>query len=559
MVPRNFRMPALALVAMAIAAIPAYVVAAPPLQTAFQWTTVVNNGDLIPGSAKNFNSYNQPSVNAAGRVVIRARGKGPGEPPHGIYIRDMGGVPGEIVRIVDRTSPVPYPNNLGTTFIEFPSFPRIDISSGTFAFRGNSQPVWTYTLPDGSESRAGTSGIFANPKGTLLTGAGKFGAVPGFSFLAVPGVVPATPFDVFPGAPSVTDGSTIAFKGNYTVSEGGQPVGKTGVFFRDLKAAPAGGGLPVQLIANTTDTLIPGMGKGARILFGSTSPPSAANREVVFAGFDNEENPAAGGIYLAPLVPRPHLTPLVRIGSRVPGIGGGPGRDVFNRLGEGVSFDGQFVAFWGAWGADTRQVTVECPKEGNKYRREFCLLGSPLASPDLDPAIAANHTGLYEFPVPVNQGFFVHDTFNDDTWLVARTGTGFEDFLFWNFSGKVPGMGEGGEGDDDGEPARWRSATFVAVSGERGNRFKVAFKAAKGDGTVGIYMAGMSARSLIPPAIVIDTNTDGSVLDPEAPPGLTITEMGIERDGFRNGWLAVNARMGSEETGWAGIYVTKVR
>ena len=42
-----------------------------------------------------------------------------------------------------------------TTFIEPPSFPRIDMRSDTIASRGNHQPVWRYVLPDGSETRAG--------------------------------------------------------------------------------------------------------------------------------------------------------------------------------------------------------------------------------------------------------------------------------------------------------------------------------------------------------------------------------------------------------------------
>lgn len=41
------------------------------------WTTVVNNGDVMPGTADTlFNSYNQPSINAKGLVVFRARSKG---------------------------------------------------------------------------------------------------------------------------------------------------------------------------------------------------------------------------------------------------------------------------------------------------------------------------------------------------------------------------------------------------------------------------------------------------------------------------------------------------
>ena len=48
------------------------------------------------------------------------------------------------------------------------------------------------------------------------------------------------------------------FKGNYSVDQ----VGKTGVYYRHLDNAPAGGNSPVVLIANNTDTLIPGTGKG---------------------------------------------------------------------------------------------------------------------------------------------------------------------------------------------------------------------------------------------------------------------------------------------------------
>jgi len=40
------------------------------------WQTIVNNADLMPGSTVTFNSFNQPSVNANGLVVFRARSKG---------------------------------------------------------------------------------------------------------------------------------------------------------------------------------------------------------------------------------------------------------------------------------------------------------------------------------------------------------------------------------------------------------------------------------------------------------------------------------------------------
>jgi len=579
----------------------------------FTWTTVVNNTDLMPteGCAKDplkckpFNSYNQPSVNLDGLVVIRARSRGgPGDtggghggegeagamapaagegsggnggsgtdhgnqPVHGIYTRDMSDPenPGPIVHILDRKTEVPQPNNahyppsnpLLTTFIETPSFPRIDMDSDTVATRGNHQPVWIYG-EEGDETRVGTTGIYTNPFGDLITGASKLGAVPGFGFFAVPGVEPPTMFDVFPGAPAVTGGSTIVFKGNYTV----EGAGKTGVFYRelfeqDINEGPGGGTNPVVLIANNTDTLIPGTGT----VFGSTSPPSAANGQVVFAGFDNEENPTVGGLYLAPLgIAEPPLTPLVSIGDQVPGERKGA---VFNRLGEGVAFDGRYVAFWGAWGT-MQTIRLHCPTEGNKDRVAFCLTQCP--EPQGCSAKA-----------PVSQGIFLHDTLTGDTSAVAKAPTPYGDFLFWNFSGMVPGVGGGEDGsEEDGEPARWRSSAFVAVSGQA-----TAFKAVASRGRqggcgschsggvgsapptpthgqpIGIYLSRQPGQDII---TVLHTGTDGQLLDPEAPAGSIVSELGLEREGLRGNWIAVSAKMGvaggSEEDGMAGVYITQV-
>ena len=101
----------------------------------FEWRTVVNNNDVMPPlGERNFNSYNQPSVNTKGMVVVRARsrdGTGLGPATHGIYMRDMRQSDSEIVRVLDRTSLVPAPNNLDTTFVETPSFPRIDMHTNT--------------------------------------------------------------------------------------------------------------------------------------------------------------------------------------------------------------------------------------------------------------------------------------------------------------------------------------------------------------------------------------------------------------------------------------------
>lgn len=571
----------LGLLALSIIAGLAAVAAQPPAPPLFTWSTVVNNTDLMPGTpapGRAFNSYNQPSVNVNGVVVIRARSRGGlplGEPTHGIYVRDMGVAGSPILRILDRTTEVPQPNNahyppdnpLLTTFVETPSFPRIDMGSDTVATRGNHQPVWVYALPDGSETRVGTTGIYTNPFGPLIAGAAKLGAVPGLEFFAVPGLEPPVLFDVFPGAPAVTGGSTIVFKGNYTLDD----VGRTGVYYRVLapqpivlpdgtELAPAGGDSPVVLIANNTDTLIPGTGT----VFGSTSPPSAANGLMVFAGFDDEWNPTLGGLYRAPLAPRPPLTTLVGIGERVPGESVA---DVFNGLGEGAAFDGRYVGFWGAWGPETRTVRLYCPTEGNKDRIAYCNqklvcadTGETLGDPDsVCDDVSDPNFGIrcyQDKQVPVHQGIFVHDTLDGSTRTVAKTGARFDELLFWSYSGKTPCVGAGHteEGaEDDGEMVRWRSSSFVAVSG-----LYTAFKAVSGE-VVGIYLGKQPGQDVV---TVLDTGMDGQAVDPEAPPGSTVTELGIEREGLRGDWLAVSAKMGieggTEEEGMAGIYLTRL-
>ena len=617
--------------------------AAPPAPPWFTWTTVVNNTDLMPTDDERclqppppgketprrcfFNSYNQPSVNVDGLVVIRARSRGGGgggggggsepgggenQPIHGIYTRNMGVAGSPIVRILDRTVEVPQPNNAHyppsnpnlTTFIETPSFPRIDMWSETIATRGNHQPVWVYevgTDPETGEpieTRAGTTGIYTNPFGDLITGASKLGAVLGFEFFAVPGVEtdPPTMFDVFPGAPAVTGGSTIVFKGNFTVDN----IGRTGVFFRDLapepivlndwtQLAPAGGMSPVVLIANNLETVIPGT--DPPVIFGSTSPPSAADGQVVFAGFDDEGTPTKGGIYLAPLRETPELTTLVGIGQKVPNE---PVTATFNNLGEGGAFDGRYVGFWGAWGSETRKVRLYCPTEGNRDRIAYC--NQELVCQDTGNTIGDQNSicddendpnyGLSCYQdkwVPVNQGIFVHDTApRGRTRTVAKTGARFDELLFWNYSGKTPctGGGHSEEGaEDDGEPARWRSSAFVAVSGQT-----TAFKAVASGGQqgacgschsgnmgsvpptpdharlVGIYLNQQPGKPIF---TVLDTRTDGQALDPEAPVGSTVTELGIEREGLRGDWLGVSAKMGvvgsaEEEDDMAGVYITRL-
>jgi hypothetical protein len=224
----------------------------------------------------------------------------------------------------------------------------------------------------------------------------------------------------------------------------------------------------------------------------------------VFAGFDNEDNPTLGGIYLVRLTgPQPPLTTLVSIAQQVPGESSGT---KFNRLGEGVSFDGRLVAFWGAWGTQTKTLVLQCPTEGNAVRIAFCNKQLPDG---------------FTVQVPLHQGIFVHDIRTRQTHVVAKTPTDFDDFLYWNFSGHVESSGE----EEDGEPARWRNAAFVAVSGRvagTGASFRAAFKARTGEIVAGAYGAPIDGIYLrrepgnFPIATVIETGMDGRLLDPEA-------------------------------------------
>lgn len=522
--------------------------------TPLSWSTVVNNNSQFPGDTRNFNSYNQPSVNNAGLVVFRARTQGGGAagPASGVLTRDMSSAGNPIVPVAVRGSQVPQPNNTSAVFNEFPSIPRIDARSSMIATRGQSRPVLEYQngvdpiTGEATTTRGGTAGIYTNPNGAVVTGmAGlgnvtnnPFGANPDLSHFEVPNTSPNTKFDQFPGAPSPTGGNTIVFKGNWT--EGG--AGQTGVYFRDVTAN--GGAAPVQLIADSK-TEIPGH---SGTTFGSTAPPSAADGRAVFLGVDNEAAPTKGGIYMADLdygkgadVPSV-LKSIVSIGGSVMDRANA----FFTQVGEALSFDGKHVAFWGAWGekdqdgnvlAQTHSVTVSCGSIENANTSAFCAaqdngltFGSGVAG-----------DGLYSFDVALNQGFFIIDVDTLETRLVAETGSQFSDFVYWNFSGKIPGA----EDEEDGEVARWRSASFIASDG-----WNAAFKGS-GSGGTGLYHLYNNALSTI-----AEYGMDGGLLDQDAA-GLAITSLGLERDSYRNGWLAINSSMTDGENSMAGIYVAR--
>lgn len=495
---------------------------------------VVNNGTLMPGESQVFNAYNQPSINGDGLVVFRARGKGgegQGQPPAGIYARQLPALPfGPLSPslVAARGSLVPQPNNQDATFIEFPSFPRLDAASSALAFRGQSNPIWRVS-PDGE--LLGTSGIYSTLDGAVGTGVAQLGALPDFAFYGVPGT--SQRFDQFPGAPSPS-GDRVVFKGNWTTASGDSA---TGVYVRDVRAQA--GQAPVLRIADTR-SLIPGDPLGRH--FGSTAPPSAAGHLAAFLGVDVEEAPTVGGLYLSHLDGDPEaLTPLVGIGGLVDTVGPGGLR----QIGEALSLQGRSVAYWGAWGEETFQQQVRCSSDGNQALLAYCREQSP------------NGDGVYLMQVPVHQGLFITDVDSLATRLVAQTGDQFDTFLNWNYSGRPPGVGESEEPDSELELARWRSSAFVALE-DRWLAFKGEQLAPVADAVMaqvqdGIYLADLQQRDAAL-LTLLETGQDGGLLDPQAS-GLAITALGLERDGFRLGRLAFVASMANEESSWAGIYV----
>ena len=553
-----------------------------------QWRPIATSRDLIPGSPGSgsdvyFSSFNQPSINHHGAVVFRARGRGPGEPMRGVFIRRMGaqGQPIEVMAL--RGTTVPDPNNTltppegggggegegavagapepaWTSFNEFPSIPRIDEGSEVIATRGVHGPVWTYPLEDGSETRVGTAGIYVLRRGEFFTAFSLLGAVldpktgdPVFPHFSVPGMPEGTRFDQFPGSPAIADGRWVLTKGNFT--DPTTSAGKTGIYARDLDVLYA----PLVRIASS-DTIIPGQvppiggmaGKGGvagkePIRFGATAPPSAADELVAFLGVDNEESPTLGGIYVAPIANDPELTAIASIGDQVPGEVDGVG---FTRLGEALSFDGRFIAFWGGWGEEVREIHLPCPTDGN---------------PDIIAWCNQQHPQGYIAEVPAEQGVFVHDLSNGVTTMVARTGTDkgdFFDFVFWGFSGRAPGTGGGGEGvaieEEEGELARWRSATFIAVANDRdhggtGSGYRVAFKARRGE-IDGIFSAFGPTDPVV--AELVSVGSPASIIDAGASPESVVTAVAIEREAMRDGWivLGISTEDPKSKEGAAGIF-----
>ena len=56
---------------------------------------------------------------------------------------------------------------------------------------------------------------------------------------------------------------------------------------------------------------------------------------------------------------------------------------------------------------------------------------------------------------------------------------------------------------------------------------------------------------------VAEIGASGTAIDPQAPLGSKVSALGIERDGFREGYLSITASMLEPitSTGWAGVYI----
>jgi hypothetical protein len=133
---------------------------------------------------------------------------------------------------------------------------------------------------------------------------------------------------------------------------------------------------------------------------------------------------------------------------------------------------------------------------------------------------------------------------------------------------KLVGDGEAKARAADTLGARWRASAYLAVSG-KGAAFRSVFKARTAgssdvgyvDPDVGIYLSHGHGQSQL--KTVVNTTMNGRVLDPEAPVDSRILEVGIEREGLRDHWFAINAKMGyeggEEDDDMAGVYITNLQ
>ena len=513
------------------------------------WQTVANGASTLPTTTTPFLNFGPASINTSGMAVFKgvsvvttAEGSGEASSTTGIYTADLANG-GTLAKVVDIATLVPDPNTItyGLTLAKFggfPSFPKIDASSSFVGFNATHPPV--VSLP--SDGRVGSAGLYSNPGGALDTGVGLFvqDLTTTYPYFANPDTGAA--FGAFPASPSVVGGDTLVFKADYL---NGTTV-VMGIYYRDVTALS--GESLIQMIANPS-TLIP----GNTSKFGYLGAPNAVGNTTVFVGYDKKVAPTAGGIYSAPISSAPALTPLVTIGTPVPGE---TETDTFTLFSDAVSFDGRYVSFWGAWGTDTTNLHVTC-SEGDAALQAYCLTVFPSG---------------YDAQVPVHQGMFVYDTTASTLTAVAKTGSGFTDFTYWPFVGTLPEEGipddvggGGGNGGGGGEvevevplePPAFVMSPSIVVSSSVKNAYQVAFKAKSGS-VDGIYMT--TGPDTAPITTVLDTTMLGTAVDGSSASTANINKLSLEREGMRGSWLVIGATMhdSATDTYPTGVYATSI-
>ncbi len=506
------------------------------------WHPLADTTTMVPVAAVPFQVFGPPAVNNSGTVVFSGQSifstaeSEETSATLGVYSVDQS--TGAISVIADSSTYVPDPNTLkyGDTdtdlakFEGFPSSANIDQGSSLVGFAGTNPPV--VQLPD--DGKAGTAGLYGNPDGKLVTGVGLFTLDP-YVYFQVPDMPAGTPFGALPASPAVVNGSTFVFKGDYL---NGTTVAM-GVYYRDIT-----GTAPVTLIASTVSTLIPDSG----VKFGYIGAPSAVGNTVVFVGYNRKDGPAAGGIYSAPLATAPTPVPLVTIGSAVPDETDA----TFTQFGDNISFDGRYVAFWGAWGTDTTTRHLTCSNDGFTALDAYCLTVFPNG---------------FDAQVPVHQGIFVYDTSTNTMTTVAKTGDAFSDFTHWTFVGALPeeggppsgtGGNSSGGGEDETEEVPLEAPAFlmtpnVVVAGGTAGNYEVAFDASTGTAD-GIYMTSGPNTSAIVTAV--DTTMPAATLNLNANSTTTIKALYLGREGMQGNWLVIGSTMvdSATQTDSNGVY-----
>ena len=572
-----------------------------PIET---WTPVANRNDVVPGTEQQLRKFSEPSVNRGGAVAFRGTASREDYPVSGVYLRRMGATGQPIEAIFERGADVAWPNNVESpafsgTFAgyrRFPWFPRIDADAVMVVSRGTSGPVWRFMLPNGEEMFQGTAGVFASSNGDRFTAANMLGDVrdpdtlePYFPEFAVPGEGDATAFDGFPGVPTIGGSRYVTFKGatrrhghhDFGKGEGGGNGGghgggpryDHGLYTRDLLTPFS----PLLEIVREGDDMPGPLVLRSQPRFEVIGSPSAFENRVVFLGVDDDDHPDNGGIYISRTDEPSDPQPIVRIGDPVPGLvmDGVASDDLtFREFGEAISFNGRWVAFWGAWGHSDMHFELDCPEPWEVDDEE------------LSKYCHDQHHAHDHVEVRRSQGIFVHDLETDTTYLVALNGdmpTGMKDkelpsYVFWKFDGTVPvhggghgGGNGGGNGDnllgspdgdgvptDQSERAEWRPYVYLAVESLAGfggseDEFRVAFKSTLKDIDTLWIADGPFGGS---PQPILSTGNLGSSLDEQCPEGARIVDIGLERDAMRDGWLAISARMWNDKTreGWSGVY-----